>query len=333
MRTEKVCHPLRGERGAGLLIVIVTVSILIFVFMASAGFKLMEVSKQSANINEKLKYANIIEDLSQIVARAYILGKSGSCPAGTTSLNRNFTVVGAPSKEVADQPPAMAAPADEAFCFPNSGVTGVGGINGICVDLDQNAATLNDNYCLETLNLITQNQFEEDLDKKYAKNSEVKNKLHKILLSVFNMSSAYACQWWGGGTCAPGNGTNTMGPVAPIVSLSVPSQPIVTPAGAAIQQTPDSPVEPRNNDELWSPNLTAAQWSPTNEIFTPDCTNPNDYYRGCIRCRNNADNDVNPNVRCIRFTVCRPPHDPLLACPASEQYSQVIAILLRDRNL
>lgn len=292
----------KNKNGGTLLTFVVIISALILTMMLTAGLKLVEVANQAANANERFKYITVIEDLSQTIARAVVLGRS-ACVAGTTA-----TAIGAVN-----------------LCIPNTGITGVAGINGICVDLDQSLATARDRYCVQALTLVTQRELEEEQKKMIAVKKSRLESIVSFFRPLFSIASANAqCSWF---TC-PALVPDAAGVPQPApVALAIPPAFPAVPGGAVVELTPSATAVPRNNAEDWSPNI--ATWTPAtnNEIFTPLCTAGNEYWLGCIRCQNQTAG--NRNVICLQLSLC-PPGAP--GCAVGRRINQLIAIFIRDQN-
>lgn len=294
----KIKNIFKQEKGGTLLITVVILSMMILLLMSAASLKLAEVARHANRANEHLRYVSIMEDLSQAVARAFVLGK-GTCTSGTT-------------------PQSIGG---QNFCIPNArigtGGTGGGAVTDICVDLDQNNATVNDRYCVEELSIVNNEYFKKETDKMVAKANSPRNRIKTFVNSIFTVPLAYAdCQWYGGASCDTTGDDLSPGDTADIESkeiLYIPSLYTVAPVGVAVEQTQSAVANPRNNLETWSPNIVS--WTPNNEILTPDCVANDNYWLGCVRCTG--------EFTCVKISLC-PPSSP--GCPLEERYHQLLSI-------
>lgn len=291
---------LKNQNGGAVLLTIVILSLLILILMSGATLKLAEVARTAERANEQLRYHNVMEDLAQALARAHVLARSGTCPSGTTIV----------SVGTAD------------LCLPNGGVTGAAGIAGVCVDLDQNNATTHDQYCLDALQQVTQNDIDEERQRMVAERESFLYKTRSFLSKLLIPVADAACQWYGC-TDVSGGTSGTLPEGTEEVKMD-PST-LVVPATASTQQT-GPPAVARNNMETWSPNVASYAYS--NEILTPACTANIDMWYGCMRCsyryeRNVSDATLDKRVTCLRMLVC-PPRNP--GCANAQRIRQMIAI-------
>lgn len=292
--------PLKNQRGGGLLITMVTISMMILLLMSAATLKLAEVAKHAARANEQLRFMNAMDDLAQALARAHMLGKGTPapvCPAGSTA----------------------AVQAGLRFCVPDTGSGGGAGLAGICADLDQNDATTHDRYCISALVAPTVSQNLGPQDPKelkfYANTSPPAGVLRRWMKQIFFVAHAHACNWWGG--CPGGTGTAEVDIGYTVTEVSVPTVPAL-PGGAASELSASATASDRATMEPWAPNI--ATWAPNNELYIPNCAadagGSSQYWWGCMRC------DY-PGVSCVKMTVCPASNS---ACAAADRYEQLIAI-------
>lgn len=287
---------IKNQKGGSLLITMVSLSMMILLLMSAATLKLAEVSRHAARANEQLRFINAMDDLAQTLARARVLGAGTPaplCPAGS----------------------AEATEAGLRFCVPNSGSGGGTGLTGICADLDQNAATTHDRYCVESLvaptSVVELRQMESDLMRLHAEQREPVGKMAQWFRHIFMIASSYASCSWNG--CGSVSGSGATGTTHSVQSIAVPGDPAL-PAGAASEITPSATAGNRNNMESWSPTLSS--WSPNNEMYIPSCAADDQYWWGCMRC-------TYPGVSCVKMTICPANKRP---CGAAERYEQLIAI-------
>jgi hypothetical protein len=308
-------HPLSNHRGGVVIITMVIISVMIVIFSSAVTFKLTELSRGSARVNEAYKYLNIMEEMGLIVARASELGKNGlvNCPGttwGTTINTHNFCLpmnAGGTSMDqvcVEDQTQKNAAGANIKYCLK----VGTGPTGGL--DTAQNDSSLNGNVADITFDIVPVKQA---------------SYLEKAFYSALTMldSSHAACsvyQSWAT-PCTPDNPNETASTAVSVTTYQAPTAFSTAPGGVGAGAP--GALQPRNNMEPWSPTTLA--WAPTttNEIYTPKCDNDDQIWLGCMRC-------TDPNVLCIDMQMCPPTYTTGSAC--SQPYRQRIAVYTKPQG-
>lgn len=263
---------MNNQRGGALILTMVIISVIIFTFISVATFSLSQTIIHLQRSNAKIQQIEVAQDLSQAVARAYTLGRetAGVCPTGTTLFTESSIN----------------------FCFPTAGVLGLGGtgLTGVCVDLDQNATSTNDRYCIQTLTRVT--KWSEPNGESPSYIATIREKIsNKFISMVLAIDSAFAqCTWVGCPEPAHGAAEGTP---ASVTSITPPAAFTPEPAGAAVVATGGA-LASNNTLEPWFPTPA---WANTNEVYTPNCTAANQYWLGCVNCALAA-------FQCFEFTIC-----------------------------
>lgn len=134
--------PIKNSRGAVILSTLIVISLMVVIMIGVASIEVLQIAKDSARVNEAYRYLNVMEEMSQIVGRARILGKESQtagasigCPTGTVRI------------------PSAGTPY---VCLPDPDSDGdatVAGIREVCVvHTDYIGAT--ETFCLNNLSFV-----------------------------------------------------------------------------------------------------------------------------------------------------------------------------------
>lgn len=287
MKFKKTLLFIKNKRGGALVLTMMFISVILLTFIVMASLSLSQTVAHVARANAKVIQLNVAQDIGQALTRAYVLGK-GTCPTGTTAVSRGGV----------------------RFCIPDDGVTNRTGLQGVCVDLDQDRNTTHDQYCITTMTAVTEFKKTNDEEPSYVASLLYKFS-QRFNAFIVGMDSANAqCTWF---SCPDPTtaGAAAQTNVRATEDANIPGDYGPEPTGSAVESTGGT-LSAHHNLELWFPD---ADWTETNEIMTPNCSSANQYWLGCVDCTSSA-------FSCMEFTVC-PARN--LSCPASERMTQGIA--------
>ncbi len=282
---------LNNNRGGLTIVMLVMLSSIFMVMMGIAGVKLLEAAKNLKKHNEAYNYLIAMEELGQAVSRARSSGRNTECVVDPVTP----TAIPSTAMYQAACPAGtvhrwVGATAPKAFCPTHPrAALRIQTRYALCVP-DRNS-----NGAVDAVEFCAQ----------------IEGFNYCLSGGTFDQNLSRL-------DLADESGTDFGRPT-----------PYAHVLGAASQQTPNAPLQPRNNSEVWSPN---AVWPSNNQIFTTTCqtyTNLNNprYWLGCHYC-----ND--PRQECWLLRMC--PKSTVIpgvgACPGGVSPAQQRIVLYFENN-